>query len=351
MSPAAHLIVRLPSWVLTQMATPKFDFITTREFRESLEADYAEMNKCADAKAWKSVQVLAGSIVEALLVDYLANTSHPSRAGKDPLKFDLATAIATCRSEEVLSPRAADLCSVVRSYRNLIHPGRAIRLGEQPPDQSSATIALALIDLIADELASVRRAASGLTAEQILSKIQRDSSAIGILKHLLTEVSEQQRERLLLELLPGAYLGTTEQNDPFDNTRERLSRAFRVTLESSSEFIKRKVASEFVRILREEDGYQVSMYGEALFKPEDIKHVSPQHQDMIREHLLDRVGSIHSQGTLALLEGIDRYLTPKDAVKWLDPFIRTLVSGGLQESLKSRARKHLLDAVQLTPGE
>jgi hypothetical protein len=124
-----------------------------------------------------------------------------------------------------------------------------------------------------------------------------------------------------------------------------------VTLESSSEFIKRKVASEFVRILREEDGYQVSMYGEALFKPEDIKHVSPQHQDMIREHLLDRVGSIHSQGTLALLEGIDRYLTPKDAVKWLDPFIRTLVSGGLQESLKSRARKHLLDAVQLTPGE
>ena len=45
---------------------PMFDFITEKDLRVSLEGDYAEMQKCVEASAWKSGQVLAGSIVEAL---------------------------------------------------------------------------------------------------------------------------------------------------------------------------------------------------------------------------------------------------------------------------------------------
>ena len=56
---------------------PSFDFITTKPFRESLEADYAEMGRSAESKNWKAVQVLAGSIVECLLIDYLAATPNP----------------------------------------------------------------------------------------------------------------------------------------------------------------------------------------------------------------------------------------------------------------------------------
>src|SRR5438034_1233810 len=111
------------------MAT--FDYITSKDFRESLESDYGEMRRCFEASSWKSTQVLAGSIVEALLADYLCSTTNANRPAKDPLKLDLGEAIAICLTENVLIQRTADLCSAVKSYRNLIHPGRMIRLGEQ----------------------------------------------------------------------------------------------------------------------------------------------------------------------------------------------------------------------------
>lgn len=82
---------------------PMFDFITEKDLRLSLEDDYAEMQKCVEGSAWKSVQVLAGSIVEALLVDYLAATPNPTRTPNNALRMDLADAIAICRTEKVLS--------------------------------------------------------------------------------------------------------------------------------------------------------------------------------------------------------------------------------------------------------
>jgi hypothetical protein len=48
-----------------------FDFITDEAFRTSLESDYQELKSCMTTKAWKAVHVLSGSIVEAVLTDYL----------------------------------------------------------------------------------------------------------------------------------------------------------------------------------------------------------------------------------------------------------------------------------------
>lgn len=182
-----------------------FDFITAREFRRSLEADYSEMRRCVDHEAWKSVHVLAGSIVEALLIDYLISSPKAERTPKDPLTCDLGQAVTLCRSEGILSQRSADLCSVVRSYRNLIHPGRVVRLGERAPDATTGAIAVALVDIIVREIAEARRAASGLTAEQILSKVRRDGDALTILQHLLADASAQERERLVVDVLPEGY--------------------------------------------------------------------------------------------------------------------------------------------------
>ena len=132
-------------------AMPMFDFITEKDLRVSLEGDYAEMQRCVEASAWKSVQVLAGSIVEALLVDYLVATPNPARVQNNPLRIDLADAITICRTEKVLSDRSVDLCSVIRSYRNLIHPGRMLRLAEAAPTNQSSAVAGALIDMIVED--------------------------------------------------------------------------------------------------------------------------------------------------------------------------------------------------------
>ena len=77
----------------------EFEFISNEAFRASLKSDYTELEKCIDAGAWKAAHVLAGSIVEAILVDYLLTTDFTARNGEDPLRFDLrrsANGIPSC---------------------------------------------------------------------------------------------------------------------------------------------------------------------------------------------------------------------------------------------------------------
>lgn len=331
------------------MANVAFDFIAAHEFRESLERDYAEMRACFTAEAWKSVQVLAGSIVEALLVDYLASTTQPGRPQKDPLKLDLAEAIAMCKTEKAISERTADLCSVIRSYRNLIHPGRAIRLAEQQASGKSAQIAVSLVDLIVDDIAYARLASVGLTAEQVLSKIRKDENSLGILQHLVKEASERQQERLLLELIPEAYFSLHPASEPWDEAElERLEGAYRIVFDGVSDEIRRKAVAEFVRVLREEDGNRVNVYTNSFFKASDLKYVAGNHAKMVRQHLLGLVPSTHTSRTLQVVDGIAKHLEPSEIQEWLDPFVRTLLSAQVSASVKATVRNHLLTATMST---
>jgi hypothetical protein len=331
------------------MSGASFDFIAVREFRESLERDYAEMQHCVKAQAWKSVHVLAGSIVESLLIDYLASTTHSGRPASDPLRLDLAGAIGLCREENAISRRTADLCSVVRSYRNLIHPGRAIRLSEPQPSAKSAQIATALVDLIIDDIAQARRDSLGLTAEQVLSKIRQDENCIAILQHLLKDVPESQRARLLLELIPDTYFSLLPLQDKWEEaTADRLREAHRIVFDSVSEDIRRKATAEFIRVLREEDGIRVITYREAFFRADDLKYVASNQTTMVRQHLLSLVPAQHDAHTLRFVDGIAPYLDPSEVLTWLDPFIRTLISVGVTEVVKEKVKSHLLDATMHT---
>jgi len=94
-----------------------FDFISDENFRSSLETDFAEIKKCIDVKAWKAVHVLAGSIIEAVLIDYLLAEGHVNRA--EALKMDFGKAITLGKDKNILSPKTTDLTSVIKEYRNL----------------------------------------------------------------------------------------------------------------------------------------------------------------------------------------------------------------------------------------
>src|ERR1700685_337013 len=106
----------------------EFEFITDEDLRHTLEADYREMLLCAEHNAWKAVHVLAGSIVEAVLVEYLLSAKL---SDVDPLEMSLSQLIAASKKAGVLSAKTSDLSSAVKSYRNLIHPGRLKRLSEE----------------------------------------------------------------------------------------------------------------------------------------------------------------------------------------------------------------------------
>src|SRR4051812_37183805 len=112
-----------------------FDFITDDGLRRSLESDLVELNQCYEARAWKAVHVLSGSIIEATLIDYLVSAGKLT--GAAAITKDLTQLIEACKTNAVLSNKAVELSAIIRSYRNLIHPGRALRLSETVDENSA----------------------------------------------------------------------------------------------------------------------------------------------------------------------------------------------------------------------
>src|SRR5215469_12680530 len=96
-----------------------FDFVSDEKFRFSLEKDYEELILSLQNGSWKAAYLLAGSIIEAILIDYLSATSYQQT---DPLSMTLEEAIRACIDEDVLSEKASYIVYTMRSYRNLIHP-------------------------------------------------------------------------------------------------------------------------------------------------------------------------------------------------------------------------------------
>ncbi len=325
---------------------PSFDYIASKDLRVSLEADFNELIAGLDGRAWKSVHVIAGSIVEALLVDYLDSTNHTNRPTKNPLSMDLAEAVEICRAEGVITARTADLCSVVRSFRNLIHPGRMVRLHEEQPNEESSRVAVALVTLIANELERFRRHSVGLTAEQVLSKIVRDANAHLIVKHTMSELSDGQRERLLLELIPAAHASAAE--DDFDDSSDRLASCYRLILESSSDDIRTKAAAQFVSLVRNGDGRTVLLHGSAFFRPGDLSYISNANRAMIKDNFFAQLPAAHTAESIMLLEGIGGQLEVGDVLKWLDPIIKSYTSSSANSATKGLLRDHVLQVITET---
>src|SRR5690349_13104685 len=112
-------------------------------------------------RCWKTVHVLAGSIIEAVLVDYLIATRDPVKSSrhasqKDPMQMMLGELIVVCKDEGILSLRSAELSTVVKDYRNLIHPGRVVRL-QETVDEQGAKVAEALVEMIVKDVESTKR--------------------------------------------------------------------------------------------------------------------------------------------------------------------------------------------------
>lgn len=168
-----------------------FQFIAIPELRQCLESDYQELRACVQAEAWKAVHVLAGSIVEAVLIDGLGDSAV------DQSKLDsmeLAPLIALAKERGILSDEAVDLSTVVRRYRNLIHPGRVKRL-EKSVDRSGAVVAAEVVEIITAQVAKKRKETYGYTAEQLFTRLRGGPSALSLVPFLVRDTSERELER------------------------------------------------------------------------------------------------------------------------------------------------------------
>ena len=178
----------------------KFDFITDLDFRNILERDYEELNKCIESKSSKSVLILAGSIIEAVLTDYFISFPVNDLKKQKVLKMDLYNLIELSVEQKLISKSTKDLSSVIKNYRNLIHPGREVRTSENF-DFDTAIVAKSLLNIIVKEIRENYLNHLGYSANDLFNKLQSDELSQPIFEKLLKKVHKVEKSNLFNMLL------------------------------------------------------------------------------------------------------------------------------------------------------
>lgn len=282
---------------------------------------------------------MAGSIVEAVLLDYLIASGYQNRLPEDLLKLDLHKAIDACLAEGVLTSKTAQLSVVIKDYRNLIHPGRSVRLSETV-DENSAKVAQALVEMIVAEVAKKKSEKYGNTAEQLASKIVVDPSAVGILNHLLEGMKEQEIERLVLKVIPDEYFFLLNQAPSPEASLAALRQCYHAVLRRASFETKKKVSAKHVKVLKEEGEAKVVAYIDAFVRSIDLITAEYVEREIIKDHLLSRLGRGVTEPLLEALEGIGQFLENDDLPLFLWP-LTSAYALGKDERLAQKAKDRL----------
>ena len=150
-------------------ATSNLPFIADRQLNDSLRTDITAVNSALDNGEWKAATVLSGSIVEAVLLYAIKeyereNTTQVSatiatltasnaiqNVPSEINEWSLHILIEVASALKIIIDSTAALCRITRGFRNLIHPGRAVRLA-QACDRGTALSAVAAVTHVIRDL-------------------------------------------------------------------------------------------------------------------------------------------------------------------------------------------------------
>ena len=311
-----------------------------------LEADYEEMKTCANSEAWKSTLVLAGSVVEAVITYYLSVEGHLSR--EKATELQLGPAIDLGSKHGILSDEFKNLSIVVKDYRNLVHPGREIRL-KTKANGDTAKIAMSLVNLICVHL-NERKGSHGYTAEQVIGKVRRDTFANGILRHLLaTDVNQDEIRRLLTKLIPEAYRDEQESiaeyafatgQEPSRDVLLALKSMYRFSYEQAHLDLRKEVAREFVRTVKEEDSHTIMVHMCNFWWIGQLEYLCHDDRNSVKDYVFERVRKEPNEELIQNLTGISKYLAD-DGPEWMYQLVLIRCLG--YEDASEAARKILRD--------
>jgi hypothetical protein len=152
------------------LRTAALPFIADPALRESIRLDISAANQDLANGEWKGATVLAGSAVETLLLWALQRhetqrqgalaaagaalvaehrLDHPPHTNRE--KWVLHEYIEVAAHLEIIAQETAAQARLVKDFRNLIHPGRAARLG-QKCDRGTAFAAVAAVEFVVRDL-------------------------------------------------------------------------------------------------------------------------------------------------------------------------------------------------------
>ena len=174
----------------------EFNFVADYKYRSLLLRDFEELKKCLDIKASKSVLILSGSIIETVLLEFFTHNLPGNLTKQQLLRKSLADLINLAESIDLISKQSKELSTVVKNYRNLIHPGREVRTNEQF-DFDTATVSFSLVKIILKEVKQKYVQKYGYTSQDIFNKILVDNATYSIYDKLINKLNEHEKEKLI----------------------------------------------------------------------------------------------------------------------------------------------------------
>jgi hypothetical protein len=214
---------------------------------------------------------------------------------------------------------------VIRSYRNLIHPGRVVRLREVI-DEDSAKVAASLVNMVIRDVAQSARSSYGFTAETIVQKIRNDPSSTRVLKYLLEQTNDIEKERLLLRILPSDYTNEVLSSRNDLNILVAIQECFQLCWSLVGEDVKEKVARDYVRRVEQDDQERIQRYDLGLFHPGYLKHLSGRDYEMVKQHIFPLVGEIPLAMISPRLGGLAQYVQPEEVYDFGNPLISRYIA-------------------------
>lgn len=169
-NPVSHIreiLSKRPDTILSP-AVAGLEFVPDKKYREELRADLASVESLIRSQEWKAGMVLAGSLIEALVCDYLLRSDPSAIQGavsslvsekrirnqsSDVTQWHLpAYALVAERLGAIRAPTCQQVIQGA-DFRNLVHPGKSIREGTRCT-RGTATATVAALFLVIEDLGS-----------------------------------------------------------------------------------------------------------------------------------------------------------------------------------------------------
>jgi hypothetical protein len=329
---------------VTKESRIALEFVTDEAYRLLLEEDLAEVEASLVAKAPKAATVLAGSLLEALLAFALGTTaSAPSRQSKfDNMTLDKL--ISEAKAADLLTDEAVQLSVVVKSYRNLIHPGRARRL-ERTVDEDSAQVAAALVRIVARHLESTLGGERGNRAAAVLSRLEDSSPPPGVLDHLIQRMPTAEVNLLLRRELPRALVERAKASSWKLGARElkTYERAFALCWSRCASPARRDAARCVAQAIGNESDVVVAAVVDAYLRPEYLDEFDEDDRELAVAHLLARLDARPTKSYISSLSGMEAHLSVEETTQYFSTVSRIAAAG---KAYSSEAAAVLAGAVE-----
>lgn len=302
----------------------EFDFISDQSFRDILERDFKELNKCVENNCTKSVLLLSGSIIEAILADYFISFPTNEMTKNRILSMKLFKLIEKANEVNLISQSTKELSTVIKNYRNLIHPGREIRKN-QSFDEHTGDVAKSVLNIILKEVRENYLNNVGYKASDLISKLESDELSQAIFEKILSKVHKTEKHKLFNALVEYDFKTNTVGN-LIEDTKKYLR------------ILKPQVGREVIEILLRKmikrieigENWEVLSYYKLLH--EEIKYLNPDEIEFVLLYILNTFiensnnpDKIESYTSHNMLSSFGTHLTSESVKKEFLRFICRLV--------------------------